>query len=209
MASGLNARAFSMISYVLLAATAVGAVYMALAAQWFSALALAGIVVLALLFIAQQDRLPAIFTFLFVSAGVINAAGYIFQLWKTPAWFDEAVHFYTSFTVVAAIGWLLLSGTRANAAGHPWRFTAAVTGVGVVLGILWEIFEWIVGIIGTPWDTIMDLIMDTLGAIAAGLFCAWAARQERNRLEERDHSSMSGSTMDGMRHRPDAAQPFP
>ena len=181
MHSGLNSSRYSIISFALLAVTAAGAIYMAISGQWWAALALTSIVGLALIFVSQRKRLPAIFTLLFVTAGVINAAGYIFSLWKTPVWFDEAVHFYTSFTVAAAIGWLLLSRTSANAAGHPVRFTAAVAGLGLVLGIAWEIFEWIIGIIGTRQDTIMDLIMDTLGAIAAGMFCAWAAKTEQGR----------------------------
>ena len=179
MDTGLNSRTFSVLSYTVMLGTVIAAGYLLLQSRWVAAAVLGGFVALAAIFIAQRDKLPSIFTLLFVLAGLINAAGYLFNLFKTPVWFDETVHFYTSFTIVAAIGWLLFSATSMSAAGHPWRFPAKVTGLGIVLGILWEIFEWIIGIIGSPSDTLTDLLMDTLGAVAAGLFCVWAAHRDR------------------------------
>ena len=55
------------------------------------------------------------------------------------------------------------------------RFVLAVSAIGLVLGIAWEIFEWAVGIINGWADTLVDIVMDVLGAVAAGLFCVWAA----------------------------------
>lgn len=195
MNTGLNSRAFSALSYALLAITALGAVYMATAGRWISAAGLVGFVALAVAFLLQRDRLPAIFSSLFVLAGLINAAGYAFNLWHNPVWFDELVHFYTSFTVVAAIGWLMFSRTGANAAGHSLRFVASVTGIGIVLGILWEVFEWAIGIIGTSADTVIDLVMDTLGAAAAGLFCASAAARERRHPRAQRENFRNGSSV--------------
>lgn len=181
MTISLNSSSFSLPSYVLLGAMAAGAAYLGVLGRWFPAAGLAGIILLAILFIAQRSRLPSIFTLLFVLAGLVNAVGYVLNLWRTPYWFDEAVHFYTSFTAVAAIGWLLFSRTSMNAGRHPVRFALAVTGIGIVLGLLWEVFEWTIGIIGSPSDTMIDLLMDTLGAVAAGLFCVWADDVERKR----------------------------
>lgn len=181
MYGDLNSRVFLVLSYLILAATGVAAVYLMTAGRWLSAAGLGGFIALALIFLAQshRDKLPAIFDLLFVLAGLINAAAYVFELWRTPVWFDEAVHFYTSFTIMAAIGWLAFRRTRLNTAGRSLRFVVAVTGLGILLGIFWELFEWTIGIIGSTSDTITDLLMDSLGAIVAGLFSAWTAERER------------------------------
>lgn len=179
MRSRLNSPVFSALSLSILAATAAAAIYLLAMGRWVGATVLAGFILLAVFFIAQRDRLPAMFSFLFVTAGLANAAGYVFDLWQMPVWFDEAVHFFTSFTVLTAFGWLLFNRTNMNAAAHAVKFVLVVAGAGVVLGILWEAFEWIIGIIGSPADTLVDIVMDTFGSIAAGLLCAWAAAKER------------------------------
>lgn len=180
MNAELHRRALAALS-LLLALTTAGSIYLALENRWTSAVGLAGFVVLAIIFVMHPGRLPELFTLLFVAAGAINAAGYVFDLWRAPAWFDGAAHFFTSFTAMSAIGWLLFSRTRVNAVGHWLRFALAVTGIGAALGLLWELFEWVIGIIGSPMDTLLDVIMDTFSAMAAGLFCALAAGKERQK----------------------------
>lgn len=181
MRSGLNSRAFSVLTYIILATTAAVAIYMMLVDRWWATAALGGLVVLAIIFIAQRDKLPSVFTLLFVLAGLINAAGYVYNLWKTPLLFDEFVHFYTSFTIMLAIGWRMFSRSSINAVGHPGHFVLSITALGVALGVLWEIFEWVIGIIGSPADTMNDLVMDTIGALVAGLLCTWIAKRHRAR----------------------------
>lgn len=175
----MNHRAFLLLSYLLLSAMAVALVVQLIEGQWSEAAVLAGFLILTAVFIAQRDRLPRVFSFLFAFAGAANVFGYAFNLWKTPVWFDEAVHAYTSFAVSAAIGWLMFSRTGFNASGRSAAFSIAVAGIGLVLGVLWEVFEWAIGIIGPTGDTALDLVMDTLGAIAAGIFCVAAASRGR------------------------------
>lgn len=146
------------------------------------AIGLFALVAGALAFIAARDHLPTLFTLLFVLAGLINALGYVLELWRTPHWFDEFVHVYTPFTVTASIGWLLFNRKQWHAKERPLHFILFVTGLGLAIGVAWELFELAIGIIGTTRDTIVDLLCDTVGAIAAGIFCVWAA----NRLSEQD-----------------------
>jgi hypothetical protein len=78
--------------------------------------------------------------------------------------FDEAVHLYTSFAVVAGIGRLAVG--RRLLQGQLSRWWALLV-VGIGLGLAWEVFEWAIGIIGSRRDTIIDLLMDTAGAAVA------------------------------------------
>lgn len=169
----LDAPLYRHLSWLLLAGVVAGIAWSALVGHWFDAAVLGGFAALAGLFLRWQDELPRLIALLFLIAGLANAVGYAFDLWHTPRWFDEVVHFYTSFAVMAGLGWIALARTRLF--GRSLQFVLGVAGFGVVLGILWEVFEYAIGIIGTRRDTFADLLMDMLGAIAAGLFCAWAA----------------------------------
>lgn len=174
-ATRINHPAFRAASLAVLALVALGALFLAAEARWLEALALAGLIALGIGFIAAEDRLPTVFDLLFVLAAAANMAGYVFTLWDDPVWFDEVVHAYTGFAGSAAIGWLLVRATRIEETRYGLRLIAVVTAIGIALGILWEIFEWAIGIIGTPLDTRRDLVMDSVGALAAGFWCAWVA----------------------------------
>ncbi|HEV2080160.1 MAG TPA: hypothetical protein VGR19_09755 [Allosphingosinicella sp.] len=130
-------------------------------------------------FIYIDPRLPSVFSLLFLLAGTVNAAGYIYTLWKQPYVFDEGVHAFTTFTVCAAIGWWYLRSR--SSLPRPLRIVAVVAAIGLVLGIAWELFEWAIGIVGDWGDTLLDLAMDMVGAVAAGLFCVWAGRAAARR----------------------------
>ena len=108
-----------------------------------------------------------IYIALVVVAGAVNLVGYLLNLWHDETVFDEAVHLYTSFAVVAAIGRLALgSAALPDRLSRWWSLLI----IAVLLGLAWEAFEWVIGIIGGGRDTIMDLVMDTVGgAIAAAL----------------------------------------
>lgn len=176
--SPLDRGAYRHASLLLLAVLATAAVGFAVEGSWFRAAAVGALAVLGLTFIAVKNRLPSIFTLLFLLAGIVNMAGYLFDLWRSPLWFDEAVHGYTSFAIAAAIGWAMLARTALLAEAKGWKVTLSVTLIGLVLGAAWEVFEWIIGIIGSPADTVIDMVMDVIGAILAGLFCAWASEQD-------------------------------
>lgn len=142
------------------------------------AAALAGVAVLGTVLLATRQRLAALFRLALLAAAFVNAAGYVLELWVQRTMFDETAHALTSFAGSAAVAWLLLGRTRL-VSGAPLPLIAAATAVGVAVGIAWEVFEWMIGIIGDRRDTILDLAMDAVGAIAAGLFCAWAAALRR------------------------------
>ncbi len=112
---------------------------------------------------------------LLAGAVLVNSGGYLLTLWHEETVFDEAVHFYTSFAVVAGIG-RVAAGRRVFAGNaSPW-FVLLI--LGVVLGVLWELFEWAIGIIGSRRDTMIDLGMDVAGAALASALIAWLRREE-------------------------------
>ena len=58
-------------------------------------------------------------------------------------------------------------------------YLLTIISFGIAIGALWEIFEWVTATINSLDDTIVDLIMDTIGAIAASLL-SLRALQETN-----------------------------
>jgi hypothetical protein len=150
--------------------------------RWFEAAIMAGFVFVAVLLGIWRDRLPSLFTFLFALAAVINALGYVLELWKSPFWFDEAVHVITPFAIVGAIAWILVKRDNAYPVTNPGGYLLKIVLIGLVIGVLWEGFEWAIGIVGNWNDTLLDLLMDGIGTLLAALFCLSAARSEQTKL---------------------------
>lgn len=116
----------------------------------------------------MQDRLPGLISFLVVLAAIINAGGWAWN-WYNLVWFDEFVHAFTSFAVMSAVGYVAWSRNWTSAVPGTVRFVLWAAAVGLGLGIVWEIFESLFLNL-TFRDTIVDLVMNTLGAAAAGWF---------------------------------------
>jgi hypothetical protein len=63
--------------------------------------------------------------------------------------------------------------------------------IGITLGVLWEFYEWFVEVIlhlriGVGYDdTILDLAMDTVGSVAAGLALVAVRRRAGTKDEAR------------------------
>lgn len=126
-----------------------------------------------------RERLSPIYGFLIALAAAVNGAGYTMTLWHDETLFDEIVHAFTTFAGMAAIGWALhRSDTKLRSSRTVLMWS--IIGLGLVLGLLWELFEYLIGIIGSPRDTIIDLAMDMIGAGAAAALTCWiASRSER------------------------------
>ncbi|HET6568954.1 MAG TPA: hypothetical protein VFG50_13400 [Rhodothermales bacterium] len=112
-----------------------------------------------------------------------NAAGYLFNLWDTPIWFDEVVHGYTLFALTFLLA-VTLYRFLSEQPGHGLLIVLAIVALGLAIGALWEVYEWgrdqMTGrntILG-KYDTIIDLVMDTLGSLIAALLSRYVARKE-------------------------------
>lgn len=177
----LDGTAYLAISFILLMLVATAAFVLALQQRWMDATALAALAMLGFAFLGMERMLPRMFTLLFILAALVNTAGYVFSLWHQLSYFDEAVHFFTSFTVMAAIGWIILSLTSVEDTGTV--YVLLIVGLGFVIGVFWELFEYVIGIIGSGWDTSIDILMDVAGAICAAGLCSWLASSQSGLTE--------------------------
>lgn len=119
-----------------------------------------------------QRTFPSAIILLLIVAGTVNAAGYILGLWHERTLFDEIVHAFTTFVVMIALLWMATrDGRPLSQASGPSVVVSALV-AGLVLGLAWEAFEWIIGIIGDQRDTLVDLAMDSVGAVTAGIVFA-------------------------------------
>lgn len=93
-------------------------------------------------------------------------ASEFFWYWKFW-WFDILMHLLGGFVIGLCVLWVIHKMT--------WRGSTLAMFVGVVtatlvIGIGWEVFEYIYGIAGKDnyqVDTVTDLIMDAIGAVLA------------------------------------------
>ena len=112
-----------------------------------------------------------------VVLGMLAAlAGVVFDLYNRADWYDEIVHAYNFFalTLLAAVYayGVVLTGARE----HGLILVLAVTVFGLGLGALWEMLEFAYdhfivkpNAILPKRDTIIDMALDTTGALVAGL----------------------------------------
>jgi hypothetical protein len=116
-----------------------------------------------------KGRLPSLFIFMLVSVALLNGSGGAFEWFDGYVWFDEFVHTYTGFAGLAAIGFLYARDSEARRV----KLVAWCAGMGLALGIGWEIVEALGGELGLV-DTLSDIALDTLGAALGGLFARHA-----------------------------------
>jgi hypothetical protein len=118
---------------------------------------------------------------------LIDVTGNTLDLYDSIWWWDDANHFVNWFFLNLGVG-LLLAGT----APQPrWALLLMVGGLGAIMAIGWEIGEYFAFIRGgtelaTAYtDTLGDLTLGTLGALAAGALVAWGPRTPRAARTER------------------------
>ena len=122
---------------------------------------------LSFVYFLRDDRRATLFDLLFALAALLGAIGYVFGLFEEVAPYDELEHAFMAFSVSLAFFFLFYGGAVPRR-----RAVATATSVftlGVTVGALWEVFEWVVGIGGGLSDTISDLVVDSVGALAAAL----------------------------------------
>ncbi|MBC1224918.1 hypothetical protein GNF10_20110 [Nostoc sp. UCD121] len=190
----LNWKGYRIIAWIGQALLTIFVIAAAVQGKWSNALGLALFLVISFVFVIRDDKLPTLFDFLFVLAALLNATGWVWNLFGIPGPYDEIVHGYTTFAITLALSFLVYSSMLNIFRNHTLLYIVTITSFGIAIGALWEVTEWSAGkilstqVIESLDDTIIDLVMDTLGAGLAALISLWALRNWTNRNAEANHS---------------------
>ena len=101
---------------------------------------------------------------------LVDVTGNSLDLYDSVVFWDDLNHFVNWALLCSGLGLIWLAGIRPL-----WAVVLAVTGLGAVLAIGWELGEWWTFIrhgteLDTAYeDTLGDLTLGTLGALVAGL----------------------------------------
>ena len=119
---------------------------------------------------------------LLVLIGVANIAGYAFDLYSQFWWFDRVLHGSTMLAITLWLALIVFGRALRPQPFHPVLIFLLLVSVGIAIGALWEVAEWAFdqvapgNVIKGKYDSILDIIMDTLGAALAGLAAIWFLR---------------------------------
>ncbi|CBN56167.1 MULTISPECIES: hypothetical protein [Kamptonema] len=155
----------------------------AIQGKWQNAIALALFLIVSLVFLVKDDKLPTLFDFLFVLAALLNAGGWVWGWFYAPGLYDELVHGFTMFSITLALSFLVYSPMLPIFRQHTLLYLLTIVSFGIAIGALWEITEWSAGkilatdVIGSIDDTVIDLIMDTLGSGLAAIISLWVLQK--------------------------------
>lgn len=172
----LDRRAYRILAWIGIAFIAAATVVVMLRGDWSGVAVLGAFLLASIALVAFEDRLPSLFDLLFVIAAMVNGAGWIWNLYKSVLGYDEFAHFFTTFAVALALGYLVLYVMREHFRAHRVHYAVIIISFGVTLGAWWEVFEWV--ILAKLTDPVGDIIVDTLGAVLAALLAVWALTQE-------------------------------
>ena len=144
---------------------------------WQAGLILLLFLIASFVFVLKDRQLPTLFDLLFVIAALLNAFGWI-GLFYQPGPYDEITHAYTTFAITLALSFIAYSPMLPLFRSHRRLYILTIISFGIAIGALWEVFEWVTATINSIDDTIVDLIMDTIGATAASLLSLRALQEQ-------------------------------
>ena len=146
---------------------------------WQAGAILLAFLLASFIFVLKERQLPTLFDLLFVIAALLNAGGWI-GLFYQPGPYDEIVHAFTTFSVTLALSFLVYEPMLPIFRSHRQLYILTITSFGLSIGALWEVFEWVTATINSLDDTIVDLIMDAIGALSASLLSLRALQEKIN-----------------------------
>ncbi len=93
-----------------------------------------------------------------------------FYLYWQSGWIDQAIHFLGGLSATLFFGWFFYYSNYFKVTNKRATFIIFIIYI-LLVGILWEIYEYHFGIIHySPYffrDTVLDLLMDLLGGLLA------------------------------------------
>ncbi|MBD2169291.1 hypothetical protein H6G04_33560 [Calothrix membranacea FACHB-236] len=194
----INWRGYRALAWLGQALLAIFIIFASVQGNWLNALALGFFLIASLVFVIRDDKLPTLFDFLFVVAALVNALGWVWDLFNMPGPYDEIVHAYTTFAITLALSFLVYSSMLNIFRNHTLLYLLTIASFGIAIGAVWEVIEWSAGkilstevIVGLD-DTIIDLIMDSLGASLAALISLFVLQKWTNPQTKSEYSLTSG-----------------
>jgi uncharacterized membrane protein YjdF len=173
-------------AWVGIALLAVAIVVVIIQRNWLGLGFLTGFLIASIVFVRLERKLPTLFDLIFVVAALINAGGCAWNLYNKPGPYDEIAHFFTIFAITLSFGFLLFRELMSSFAGHRVLFIITIASFGIAIGALWEIIEWSADfvipqqIVSGLFDTVTDLILDSLGATLAAFLNLWGLHELAN-----------------------------
>lgn len=137
--------------------------------NWKGVMALAAFLVASFAFALRDEQMPTIFNFLFVLAALLNAVGWVGQLFDTPSLYVAINHAFTNFSITLTVSFLLYNSIMATFYNQRLLYILTIACFGIAVGAVWEILEWFVQVDSSLNDTIIDLLMDSVAAFVAAL----------------------------------------
>ena len=122
--------------------------------------------------------------FIGIAVAVLHKIALSLSLYWNVWWFDIPMHFMGGALIALITLFFLYDSKFFNFSikNHFIIFSAALSAT-LIIGLSWELWELFMGfsdIIEDKFDTILDLIMDALGAIAAYLYSKNKICQQKN-----------------------------
>ena len=167
-------------------------VFLGLALVWelidadvIGALSIALFIALSFAYLLRNERLPNLFDMLVALSALLNAFGFVFDLYRSVPLYDEVAHAITIFSLTLAFFFVFYRDAVPTA--RALAMATAVFTFGVTIGSLWEIAEWTTGqifdieVVFGLSDAITDLMANSVGALAAALV-ALIIRKRAERL---------------------------
>lgn len=131
-------------------------------------------------------KLPSYIDFLLILAALINAGAWVWQSHRVFGLYDVVTHTYTSFAMAFALGNYLIKKKFTLYHAEKLITFLTIVCIGISLGALWEIYEWTIDffvtseIIPSLNDTIIDLILDSLGSLTASGILIYLMKERKN-----------------------------
>lgn len=157
--------------------------------DWIHIPFIAPLFAIVLFFFYSKKSLSKEFYILFPLIALLATLGskHIFNYYLTVEWYDSLIHLTAAFVITCFFAFLANFTALREAKKEPLVFVIAVVGLGIALGVFWEIFEWgFDQIVGFEMykeegidDLVTDLITDTIGAVLAGMFIFKNALQKK------------------------------
>jgi VanZ family protein len=104
-----------------------------------------------------------------------NVAAYVLDLYSRWWWFDRVLHLATILALTLWLALFVVARALSPDRGRSLLAVVIFSSVGLAAGAIWEVMEWGAdlalsgNIIKGKYDTVLDIAMDTIGALLAGL----------------------------------------